>query len=111
MDHRRHLAVALVACAAALLGAGIAGAAGGAAAPDPSAAGPAGTPAVAPVASYTPSPLIEGFSAANPYLSVTNDNDRFVHGKADVATRRVRFVPGKLGDCMRVDFFMRGGLW
>ena len=101
--HRRHLVIALVVCAAALLGAGAAGAAGGAAAPDPAA------PVAA--AASTPAPLIEGFSAASPYLSVTNDNDRFVHGTADVATKRVRFVPGKLGDCMRVDFFMRGGLW
>ena len=71
------------------------------------------TPAVAvsPAVAYSPSPLVEDFSAANPYLSVTNDNDRFVRGKADVATKRVRFVPGKLGECLRVDFFMRGGLW
>ena len=103
--HRRHLVIALAACAAALVGAGIAGAAGGAAAPGPAPA------AAAPAAAYTLAPLIEGFSAASPYLGVTNDNDRFVHGTADVATRRVRFVPGKLGDCMRVDFFMRGGLW
>ena len=105
--HRRHLVIALVVSALALLGAGIAGSPAarrrGRAAPGPAPA--------APAAAYTPAPLIEGFSAASPYLSVTNDNDRFVRGKADVATRRVRFVPGKLGDCMRVDFFMRGGLW
>ncbi|MEI6725938.1 MAG: MJ1477/TM1410 family putative glycoside hydrolase, partial [Actinomycetes bacterium] len=58
-----------------------------------------------------PAPLIEGFEAPSPYLSVTNDNDRFVKGVADVATKRVSYVPGELGGCMRVDFFMRGGLW
>ena len=42
---------------------------------------------------------------------MTNDNDRFVNGRPDVAVKRVRYVPGSSGACMRVDFFMRGGLW
>jgi cysteinyl-tRNA synthetase len=110
--NRRLLVIALTVGATALLTVALAGTGKGAAASN-------GTPAPAQAssharslkASYTPSPLIEGFGAPNPFLSVTNDNDRFVKGRPDVAVKRVRYVPGRLGDCMRVDFFMRGGLW
>ncbi|MCX6363301.1 MAG: hypothetical protein NTW58_03865 [Actinobacteria bacterium] len=61
--------------------------------------------------SCVPSPLIEGFDASSPCLSVTHDNDRFVKGTPDVAIKRVGYVPGMLGGRTRVDFPMVGGLW
>src|SRR5450759_1077150 len=104
--NRRLLVIACAAAAAALVSAGVAGL--GAAAPQ---AAPAPSQAAAPRPSYTPSPLIEGFAEPSPYLSVTHDNDRFVRGRPDVAIKRVSYPAGKLGDCMRVDFTMVGGLW
>jgi len=102
--NRRLLVIACVAGGATLFALAVTGAGKGAAAPSPAPA-----PSAAP--SYTPAPLIEGFEAPSPYLSVTHDNDRFVKGRPDVAIKRVSYVPGRLGDCMRVDFSMVGGLW
>ena len=100
--NRRLLVIACAAAASALFAAAVAGAGRGPASPSPS-------PPVA--SSYAPSPLIEGFDAPSPYLSITHDNDRFVKGRPDVAIKRVGYVPGHLGGCMRVDFSMVGGLW
>ena len=105
--YRRHLAVVIAVGAVAVLVAVVAGAGTGLAGTRV----PAARAAKPAVPAYAPAPLIEGFEAPSPYLSVTNDNDRFVKGVADVATKRVSYVPGELGGCMRVDFFMRGGLW
>ncbi len=106
--YRRHLVIACAAAASALFAAGVTGLS--AAASDGTTA-PARSAAPAPAPSYTPSPVIEGFDAPSPFLSVTHDNDRFVNGRPDVAVNKVNYVPGQLGGCMRVDFFMRGGLW
>ena len=106
--NRRLLAVALVAggwCAVATMGAASVASPRGAAAPI------AKSLRASPAASFALSPLIEGFAAPRPSLSISGDNDRFVRGKADVAVKRVSYVPGLLGDCTRVDFFIRGGLW
>ena len=108
--NRRLLVIALAAGTAALLAAGVAGLAAaasqGAAVPSQVAAA-----APSPPASYTPAPLIEGFEAPSPDLSVTCDNLRFFKGRPDVGINGVTYVPGQLGGCMRVSFFMRGGLW
>jgi cysteinyl-tRNA synthetase, unknown class len=110
--NRRLLAIVLTVSACVLL-AGAAPGAGTGAAASHGAAARAKTFSAAPSATttITPSPLLEGFAAPDPTLSVSSDNDSFVNGRPDVAVKRVSYVPGELGDCMRVDFFMRGGLW
>ena len=108
--YRRVLVITLAVGAAALLALAVAGL--GAAAPKGTASpSPANAPAPAAAPSYSPAPLIEGFEAPSPYLSVTNDNDRFVKGRPDVGIKSVSYPAGKLGGCMKVDFTMVGGLW
>ena len=66
---------------------------------------PAAPSAAAPVT------VLEPFSSPHPELTVGTDNTGFPGGKPWVAVRHVSYVPGQIGDAMKVDFSIIGGHW
>jgi len=68
-------------------------------------------PALAETAQPAPGAVIQGFEAPGPTLTVTHDNLDFKNGRPYVGVKKVAFVPGRLGNAMRVDFSIIGGYW
>ena len=67
--------------------------------------------AIGEVAQVRSPAVLQGFETPSTDVNVSTDNLRFREGRPFVGVKDVRYVPGRIGNAMRVDFSIIGGHW